>query len=73
MAKLRAGAALAQEAIAAFRRRIGSCLHHLDRDFVAEADTAGTVYRAHSTRTKSGNDFVAIVDSGAGLQQRLEF
>ena len=63
MAELGAGAAFAQEAIARFRRRVGRRLHHLDRDFVAEADAAGAIDVAHAAGAESVDDLVAIVDS----------
>ena len=43
VAELGAGAAFAQEAIARLGRRVRRRLHHLDGDFVAEADAAGAI------------------------------
>ena len=66
MAQLRAGAALAQEALARLRRRIRRGLHHLDRDLVAEARSAGRDTPGPCRPRRAGQNLVAIVDLGAG-------
>ena len=49
VAQLGAGAALAQEALAADSGgRVGRRLHHLERDFVAEAQAPRAVDLAHA-------------------------